>query len=239
MKSCRNRSLPGRPRGMFFVKGKNVMTTKTFDGQTARFLAAVATCMPSLQGDVMQGWIDNPKALKKALAGALCSPDVEKPKVYLQQLYVGEKIILDPTDGTRTIAQAGDVFAGGIDGNFKSWNLDVPAQATEAMEVGAHELILDGAFKSVYGSLRHSLDQLCLTPHQIVNFCVEHKGRLRQDDYPTFFLFNVGDKYFVASVNVCSDGRLRAHVYLFLLDDAWFAKYRPRFVIPQLEPSVA
>lgn len=46
------------------------MSTKTFDSQTARFLATVATCMPPLSSDVMQGWIDNPKALKKTL-GAL------------------------------------------------------------------------------------------------------------------------------------------------------------------------
>lgn len=43
------------------------MVAKTYDGQTARFLATVATCMPSLSGEVMQNWVDNPKALKKAL----------------------------------------------------------------------------------------------------------------------------------------------------------------------------
>ena len=45
------------------------MTTKTYDGQTARFLASVATCMPSLTSDVMQGWIDNPRGLRKVLCG--------------------------------------------------------------------------------------------------------------------------------------------------------------------------
>ena len=45
------------------------MTTKTYDGQTARFLASVATCMPPLSSDVMQGWIDNQQGLKKFLGG--------------------------------------------------------------------------------------------------------------------------------------------------------------------------
>ena len=45
------------------------MTTKTFDQQTARLIASVATCMPLLSGEVMQGWIDNPQALKKFLGG--------------------------------------------------------------------------------------------------------------------------------------------------------------------------
>ncbi len=52
------------------------MTTKTYDGQTARFIASVATCMPALSGEVMQGWIDNPQALKKFLRGL--SPSKEK-----------------------------------------------------------------------------------------------------------------------------------------------------------------
>lgn len=45
------------------------MTAKTYDGQTARFLASVATCMPGLSGEVMQGWINNPAGLKKFLRG--------------------------------------------------------------------------------------------------------------------------------------------------------------------------
>jgi hypothetical protein len=44
------------------------MMAKTYDGQTARFLAAVATCMPPLSGDVMQQWINSPQDLKKALS---------------------------------------------------------------------------------------------------------------------------------------------------------------------------
>ncbi|MFH0846418.1 MAG: hypothetical protein V1851_03415 [Patescibacteria group bacterium] len=49
---------------------------KTYDGQTASFLAAVATCMPrNLNGEIMQGWIDNPKALQKFLLG-LCPKEI-------------------------------------------------------------------------------------------------------------------------------------------------------------------
>jgi hypothetical protein len=162
-----------------------------------------------------------------------------EPKVYLQQLYAGETIIIGPTDGTRTIAQAGDVFAAGIDSDFRSWNLDVPAQATEAMEVGVHELILDGDFKSVYGSLRHSLDQLRLTPHQIVDFCVKHKDKLHLGGHGTFFLFKIGDEYFVANVNVHSDGHLYMLVYRFSNIGVWGVEFRPHFVFPQLEPLVA
>jgi len=58
--------------------------TDHFDSHTARFLAAVAMQMPNVSGDVMQGWIENPKALRKALRAALCPPtetaEPETPK---------------------------------------------------------------------------------------------------------------------------------------------------------------
>lgn len=46
--------------------------TDHFDSHTARFLAAVAMQMPKVSGDVMQGWIDNPSSLHRALKDALC-----------------------------------------------------------------------------------------------------------------------------------------------------------------------
>ena len=42
-------------------------TTKTFDGQTAKFIASIATCMPPLSGEDMQFLIDNPLRLKGVL----------------------------------------------------------------------------------------------------------------------------------------------------------------------------
>ena len=45
-----------------------------YNTQTARFLAAIATCMPEISSDVMQGWIESPKALQKALREAFCPP---------------------------------------------------------------------------------------------------------------------------------------------------------------------
>lgn len=47
----------------------------TYHKQTAKFLAMVAQNMPEMSAEVMQGWIQNPKALKKALA-VLCPPEV-------------------------------------------------------------------------------------------------------------------------------------------------------------------
>ncbi|MCC7004621.1 hypothetical protein IT397_01765 [Candidatus Nomurabacteria bacterium] len=51
------------------------MSAKTYCNQTARFLAAVTTCMPPIPSEIMQGWIENPKSLRNALAEALCPPE--------------------------------------------------------------------------------------------------------------------------------------------------------------------
>ena len=50
-------------------------TAKTYDRQTAKFLARVGENMPELPSDIMQGWIDNPKAMQKALRSAFCPPE--------------------------------------------------------------------------------------------------------------------------------------------------------------------
>ena len=50
-------------------------TAKTYDRQTATFLAVVGQNMPEISGDVMQGWIENPRALQNALRTALCPPE--------------------------------------------------------------------------------------------------------------------------------------------------------------------
>ena len=50
-------------------------TAKTYDRQTASFLAVVGQNMPEISGDVMQGWFENPKALQKALPNELCPPE--------------------------------------------------------------------------------------------------------------------------------------------------------------------
>lgn len=42
-----------------------------FHSQTAQFVATVAQNLPEMSGDIMQGWIENPKGLQKFLMG-LC-----------------------------------------------------------------------------------------------------------------------------------------------------------------------
>jgi hypothetical protein len=51
------------------------METKTFDSQTGRFISAVIMNMPEIPSDIMQGWIENPTALKNILTQSLLPPE--------------------------------------------------------------------------------------------------------------------------------------------------------------------
>lgn len=53
------------------------MNAKTYCAQTAKFLGCVAQAMPEMPSDIMQGWIENPKSLKKILSEALCPPPMD------------------------------------------------------------------------------------------------------------------------------------------------------------------
>jgi hypothetical protein len=178
--------------------------------------------------------------------GAKSEVEVSKatdPSVFFRQLFLGETIALDPTDGTITISQANEIFTSYLSPDFVNWNLDVPGPATEATEVSVHELVKDGTFRDIFESLNCPLDRLCLTQHQIVSFVVKHRTRLREEGYGNFFLFKrdcevpaVPDNLFVADVDVVSVGRLRVNVRRFLRGNVWCAEYRHRFVFPQLTP---
>lgn len=49
------------------------MSAKTYDRQSGKLIARIAENLPEMSGGIMQGWIDNPKALQGFLAG-LCPP---------------------------------------------------------------------------------------------------------------------------------------------------------------------
>ena len=50
---------------------------KTYDAQTAKFLAVVSEHIPRLNSEEMQRWIEKPKALRRMLSHALSKPTIE------------------------------------------------------------------------------------------------------------------------------------------------------------------
>lgn len=55
----------GHTNGETLQKGKSTMS---LDKQTAEFIGTMAQNLPPMSADIMQGWIENPKALQKFLA---------------------------------------------------------------------------------------------------------------------------------------------------------------------------
>ncbi len=145
----------------------------------------------------------------------------------------GETLILDACDGTKTIAQAKDTFTAYLDGDFENYGTNKPGRLTEAQPVVVHELIKDGNFPQIFGSLGTDLNKLCHQQDQVINFTKKFRQWLRQDGYATLFLFKVGDQFFVAGVHVCSDGPLSAYVSRFGRAFVWYAGFQLRVVLPQ------
>jgi hypothetical protein len=152
---------------------------------------------------------------------------------YLKLISGAETLTLDSTDGTEVIAEAGSLFNGHLDGDFRNWKTNVKGNPTEAQNVQVHEMTKDGTFEQIYGGLGTDLNALCLNQAQIIGFVKKYRKWLREDGYGTSFLFKVGDEFFVAYVFVNSDGSLYAYVYRFSYDYVWHAEVRFRFVVPQ------
>lgn len=188
----------------------------------------------------LQKWIDDPQRLAIELPEFLKNfpqADTAETQREVQQifrrLYEDETITLAPCDGYRFIGEQKKTFAAGIEVDVVRWNLNNPSAPTDATKIAIHEMIKDATFAQMFHSLGSDLDKLCLTQHQIVEFCEKHPDKLLQDDCTTFFLFKRNADFFVAGVGVHSIG-LRVYVYRFDRGDVWLTDYARRVVTPQL-----
>ena len=203
------------------------------DKQVLKLGARILENLPNMSSDVVQGWIDNPKALQDLLRGL--APQEKVPEMYLRHLL---SLTLAPTKGSVTIAEATDVFTGYLNPDFENWGTNQAGADTEATKVDVLEMTKNGSYSQLFGSLGRDLLSLCLTQPQIVEFHRTHREHLRQEGYGTFFLFAVKreneEEYdlFVAFVYV-SGGRLKAFVSRFTNGHVWLADDRRRLVVKQ------
>ena len=162
--------------------------------------------------------------------------DTEMSKIqneFLRLIPGGQNLIIDPTDGSETLAVATDVFAY-IDSDFRHWQADEPALPTHEACVQSYEEVEDATCAQMFESLSSDVNQLCLTQSQIKNFVRKHRQWLRTDGYATFFLFKSYDQLFVASVRIDIGGRLGIGVNRFNHPRVRLAQELNRVVIPQL-----
>lgn len=149
-------------------------------------------------------------------------------------------LILDPTDGTETLANANDLFSH-IDPDFNNWGTNKKGASTQQQFVDVYEMTNDATFAEMFGSLSNNPDQLCLTQAQIKQFVKKHRDKLCIDGFTTFFLFKgkkmkgvKSSQLFVAGVGVVSGGGLWVSVHRFGRSFVWPAGDRLRVVVPQL-----
>ena len=157
-----------------------------------------------------------------------------KTTSYLKLISDGHVLSLPATNGKRTIAQADDVFTGYIDPDFMNWGLDVKQVPTPTMPVKVFEHVRDGTFVNIFDSVGRSYDSMAHTQNKIVVFCEKYRDWLRTEGYSTFFLFKEDEKFFVADVRFDDARRIYVIVENLSNDYVWYAKYRFRFVLPQL-----
>jgi hypothetical protein len=141
-----------------------------------------------------------------------------------------EPVMLDPTDGLETLGEATDLFRY-IDRNFERWNCNVLGPPTQGTVVQVYEMIRDSTFHELFGGFGVALDSLALTQAQIKQFAKYYPDWLKKGGNGTFFLFRIGDEFFVAAVYFFSDGRLGMRVRCLALDRVFRAQKCHRLVI--------
>lgn len=152
----------------------------------------------------------------------------------LRLISSGQDLTVGPCDGTRTIANSSNVFTWGITGHFESWGTNVAGKPTGPTKASVCELVQDAMIRQMFNSLGIPLNQLCWEQHQIIDFTLRYRSSLKKKGHANFFLFKVGDEFFVAYVRLNMVEQPSAGVGRFSDDFLWRARYRPRVFLPQL-----
>lgn len=174
--------------------------------------------------------LDGKRDLEKVASVLQVIIDERKENPYFRKIAEGK---LPATEGKRTLAKMVELFEGFLDNNFVNWGTDVPGEAKSETPFEVFELVKNGTFAQVFGAFGAGLDRLCWSQDQIITFVENHVDLLHPEGWPIFFLFKVGEEFFVAHVFRIDDGQLKAYVYQLSCGRVWDAVNRIRFVIPQ------
>ena len=142
-----------------------------------------------------------------------------------------QNIKIPALKGTRTIAQAPELFTGWLDSDFKNCGTDIKGSKTkETKETKLVELEMDK--DATFADIFTDPEAMALSQEQILYFVENHKDKLHPDGWYTFFLFKVSNDFFVAHVSRSGRG-LRAFVVRLSRGSVWNADDRRRVVVPQ------
>ena len=173
-------------------------------------------------------------ATLEAIARVIVGGVVKAQSQFLKLISGGVSLTVDAVDGTEILANAKDVFPGGIDSDFINWGADEPGQPTDETPVDVYEMTKNSTYSQMFGSLSADVRKVCFTQAQIKNFAKKNYEWFRTDGYGTFFLFESKGHFFVADVDFRSRGKLYVFVSQFENSNVWGAGLRHRLVVPQL-----
>ncbi|MEI6479494.1 MAG: hypothetical protein WCO21_01530 [bacterium] len=143
-------------------------------------------------------------------------------------------VAIDKLDGSRTFADAKDIFRD-IDTNFQSWGLNTKYPGTLKMRAHVYSLTLDSSTKRMFETISSNLNELVLTPHQVIWLCTHRPDILAKKEGNTFFLLESYGRFFVVYITVTSGGSLWLRVTRFsmLNPEIWNGRNGHRIVVKE------
>lgn len=117
-----------------------------------------------------------------------------------------KNLFISELTGKELIVNRRDVFFAYIDPKFSDFGLDSPCWPTDAINFRVYELENDLTFLDIFKSLSLNLNKLVFTQSQIVDFCENHRSRLRDEGYALLFLTKRNDEFFVIESDIFSNG---------------------------------
>ena len=97
-------------------------------------------------------------------------------------VYGGEELLIGASDGIAVIANAQDVFSGGIDETFAKRTLMDRSLASDETALSLHQVLGGHGFATIFTDINYDLDELVLSQAQIIRFCEKYSDSLAQ--YP-------------------------------------------------------
>ncbi|MEQ1500475.1 MAG: hypothetical protein ABL917_03855 [Parcubacteria group bacterium] len=149
--------------------------------------------------------------------------ETKAQKKYLSCLFKDENIVVNATTGLETITES-DIFKGRV---YLDPLPNIPGKPTLAMSASIYEVVGDGTFVDFFGSFGE--DRSRWQESQVVQFCRDHRDKIRTGSYVTLFELESSS---VVGVLIDDDNRLRVFVRNLSYPAVWQAYYRRRLVIP-------
>lgn len=118
----------------------------------------------------------------------------------------GQELFVGPTDGTRTIFEATDLFQSGIEECFESCELNKPGEATEKTFVEIYRVNQVESLLKTFQAISSNFEELILGQGQIIDFCLNHQNLFLMKGVGTLFLTKKGRGYSAVLVFIKSNG---------------------------------